>query len=99
MDLKVLDYEEIIVPAGKFSAYKIERKGWSIWNTSFRGGRVEEVYWIEPNWGVKIKSTYKFFAKAGPNIYETTELESFVRGGAVSATQPVASEATRVASR
>jgi len=92
-EFKVVAYEDISVPAGTFKTFKILMNSW------VNNNRVENTYWYLPDWGIPIKNIRKVYPLRGAPVLESIELESFVRGGAVSATQPVASEATRVASR
>lgn len=46
-DVEVVAYEEIVVPAGKFMAYKIEQRGYY---TNYRGdnGKQDTTYWYVP---------------------------------------------------
>jgi len=47
-DARVVAYEEVVVPAGKFMAYRIEYDGWVTTSQGFRG-RIADVYWFAPD--------------------------------------------------
>ena len=73
-EFKVLAFEEITIPAGKFKTYKISMNSW------VNSIRVENFYWYLPDWGVAIKSTRSVYPRYGNPTLETTEIESFSRG-------------------
>jgi len=76
-EFKVVDFEEITTPAGIFEAFKIE-------STSMQqnGGRIKRSYWVEPGWGVQLKSSRIVFPPRGGQTRESTVLISLTRGPA-----------------
>ena len=76
-EFKVVDFEEITTPAGIFKAFKIE-------STSMQqnGGRIKRSYWVEPGWGVHLKSSRIVFPPRGGQTRESTVLISRTRGPA-----------------
>ena len=81
-EFKILAYEDIVIPAGKFKAYKIQMKSWAGQN------RVDNLGWYLPDWGVALKYQRRVYRPKGPPSMETTELESFTRGPAPQAMRP-----------
>jgi hypothetical protein len=53
MDARVLAYEEVVVPAGKFMAFKIEHEGFV--STGGFNGRMVETYWYAPEARADVK--------------------------------------------
>lgn len=72
-DVAVVAYEEVEVPAGKFTAFKIEHRGFY---TNSIGGRVrqQDTYWYSP----AVAADVKHMRDDGYNVY-TRELLSFKR--------------------
>ena len=53
MDARVVAYEEVVVPAGKFMAFKIEHDGFV--RTGNFNGRMVETYWYAPEARADVK--------------------------------------------
>ena len=73
-DAEVVGYEEVITPAGKYMAFKIEYKGFY---RSSRGnsGKQNDTYWYAPD----VFADVKHIRDDGYNMY-TRELISYKRG-------------------
>ena len=69
--VEVVAYEEITVPAGTFNAYKLVMQ-------SRIGKAISGVntYWVEPNWGFKLKAIRKIDRPRGNSTYELHEMVS-----------------------
>jgi hypothetical protein len=74
-EFKVVDFEEITTPAGTFKTFKIEAT-----SIQQNGNRIKRTYWVEPGWGVNIKSSRIVFPQRGGQTRETTVLISRTRG-------------------
>lgn len=55
-DVEVVSYEEVVVLAGRFKAYKIEHKG-TFTNTKSGSGKMDDTYWYAPALKTNIKHT------------------------------------------
>ncbi len=49
MDMKVKDRESITVPAGQFSCFRVEGKGWRLGLSGLPSQSIESTYWIAPD--------------------------------------------------
>lgn len=76
-EFKVVDFEEITTPAGVFKTFKIEAT-----SMQQNGNRIKRAYWVEPGWGVSIKSSRIIFPQRGGQTRESTILISRTRGPA-----------------
>lgn len=65
-DVEVVAYEEVVVPAGKFMAYKIEHRGF-FRNSSGGRGKQMDTYWYAPDAKADVKHVrndgYNLFAR------------------------------------
>lgn len=73
-DVEVMAYEEVVVPAGKFMAYKIEHRGFYR-NSRGGQGRQNDTYWYASD----AKADVKHVRDDGYNMY-TRELVTYKRG-------------------
>lgn len=73
-DVQVLAYEEVVVPAGKFMAYRIEYRGLYRSSQGF-SGKQNDTFWFAPDALADVKNV----RDDGYNMY-TVELTSFARG-------------------
>ncbi len=73
-DAKVVAYEEVTVPAGKFMAFKIEYRGWYR-NSGGGSGKQDDTYWYAPD----VNADVKHIRDDGYNMY-TRELISYKPG-------------------
>ena len=71
--VEVTAYEEVIVPAGKFMAYKIEHRGF-FRNSRGSSGQQDDTYWYAPD----LKADVKFERRSGRPVF-VTELISHKR--------------------
>lgn len=69
-DVEVVAYEEVVVPAGKFMAYRIEHRGF-FRNSSGGRGKQSDTYWYAPD----AKADVKHVRNDNYNVY-TRELVS-----------------------
>jgi len=76
-DFKVVAFEEIDTPAGRFKTYKLEAS--SILQS---GMRVKRIYWVEPGWGANIKVSRVVTQPRGSPTRDTTIIVSRTRGPA-----------------
>jgi hypothetical protein len=74
-EFKVIGFEEITVPAGVFKTYKIEATA-----MLENGVTATRTYWVEPGWGVNIKTKRAVRQRRGPATLETYLLISRSRG-------------------
>jgi hypothetical protein len=75
-EFKIVGFEEITIPAGVFKAFKIESTGMFEFGTF-----VTRTFWVEPNWGVLLKTDYTTRPRRGNGgTRETYVLISRVRG-------------------
>jgi hypothetical protein len=72
-DAEVVAFEEIVVPAGTFMAFKIEHKGWYQSSQGYRG-KQNDTFWYSP----EAKADAKHLRDDGYNLY-TRELVSYRR--------------------
>lgn len=73
-DAEVAAYEEVVVPAGKFMAFKIEYRGWYR-NSQGGHGKQNDTYWYAPD----AKADVKHIHDDGYNMY-TQELVTYKLG-------------------
>ncbi len=73
--VEIVAYEEITVPAGTFKAYKLVMK-----SKISNGNDSISTYWVEPEWGFKIKTIRQVKRPSGNNSYELHEMVSRVKG-------------------
>jgi hypothetical protein len=73
-DAEVAAYEEVVVPAGKFMAFRIEHRGWYQNSQGYRG-KQNDSYWYAPD----AQADVKHVRDDGYNLY-TRELVSYKRG-------------------
>lgn len=72
---KIVAFEEVTVPAGTFKTYKIEL------NSDLQSGeRFKGTFWVEPGWGLAVKTLREVRPRQGPMDKEVIELVSRVRG-------------------
>ena len=76
-EFKVVDFEEVTTPAGVFKTFKLEAT-----SMQQNGNRIKRTYWVEPGWGVNIKSSRIVFPQRGGQTRESTVLISRTRGPA-----------------
>lgn len=76
-DFKVVGFEEITLPAGTFKAFKIEAA-----SMMQNGNRVMRTYWVEPGWGVTLKTQRVVIPQRGGQTRESYVLISRTRGPA-----------------
>jgi hypothetical protein len=72
-DAEVVGYEEVITPAGKYMAFKIEYKGF--YESSRGRGKQNDTYWYAPD----VFADVKKIRDDGYNMY-TRELTAYKRG-------------------
>lgn len=70
-DVEVVAYEEVVVPAGKFMAFRIEHHGF-YQNARRRSGQQNDTYWYAP----EARADVKHHRDDGHNLY-TRELLSY----------------------
>lgn len=70
-DAKVVGWEEVVVPAGRFNALRIEYDGFVLTSGGWYG-RITETYWYAPS----ARADVKLMRKVGNNDF-TRELVSF----------------------
>ena len=73
-DAEVVAYEEVIVPAGKFMAFKINYRGWYR-NSQGGSGKQNDTFWYAPDANADVKH----IRDDGYNMY-TRELTNYKRG-------------------
>ena len=73
-DAEVAAYEEVVVPAGKFMAFRVEHRGW-YQNSQGGRGKQNDTYWYAPD----TQSDIKHVRDDGYNLY-TRELVTYKRG-------------------
>ena len=73
-DAELLAYEEVVVPAGKFMAFKIEQRGWYSSSQGYRG-KQNDTFWYAP----AAKADVKHIRDDNYNFY-TRELVSYTHG-------------------
>ena len=76
-EFKVVDFEEVTTPAGVFKTFKLEAT-----SMQQNGNRIKRTYWVEPGWGVNIKSNRIVYPSRGGQTRESTVLISRTRGPA-----------------
>jgi hypothetical protein len=83
MDARVVAYEEVTVPAGKFMAFKIEQEGY-VRTSAGWSGRMVETYWYAP----EAKADAKHVRRVGNQDF-TRELVKYPQAGAAQAASSV----------
>lgn len=76
-DFKVVAFEEITLPAGTFKAFKLEAT-----SMQQNGNRIQRTYWVEPGWGVTLKTVRVVIPQRGGQTRESYVLISRTRGPA-----------------
>lgn len=74
-EAEVVAYEEVVVPAGKFMAFKIEHKGWYQNYSQGGSGKQNDTYWYAPD----TQADVKHVRDDSYNLY-TRELVTYKRG-------------------
>ncbi len=72
---RVTAFETVTVPAGTFKAYKVELR-----SINQFGARVELTRWMDPNFGMALKTVRTIYPRTGPADRDVFEMISFKRG-------------------
>lgn len=73
-EVKIVSLETVVVPAGRFTAYKV------VMDSKYSNGTLaRRTYWVEPGWGFFLK-TIREISRATSKVNETYEMVSRARG-------------------